>query len=358
MSTISLSGVRKSFGAVEALRGIDLEIEDGEFVVFVGPSGCGKSTLLRAISGLEEISQGQIAFDGRDMTYAAPGKRGLAMVFQSYSLYPHMTVERNIGFALGVHGASKSEVATKVLTVAKMLKLEQYLDRLPSELSGGQKQRVAIGRALVRDPEILLFDEPLSNLDAELRVQMRVELAELHQRLRQTLIYVTHDQVEAMTLADRIVVMRAGQIEQVGKPRQLYSDPDNVFVAGFIGTPKMNFLRVDLKPGPAGGWCVLAPDFEGDPLILSLSDALEGSAVIGIRPEAFHPDADVKLGLTVRTVEDLGGMQYAYCRTGSGVELTVHLDKNQVVSPGQTIVVGVPPQEIFAFDHDTGRRMK
>jgi multiple sugar transport system ATP-binding protein len=243
MGQITLRQVRKSFGDVHVIPGVDLNIEDGEFVVFVGPSGCGKSTLLRLIAGLEDTTSGVIAIDGKDATALPPAKRGLAMVFQSYALYPHMSVRKNIAFPLKMAGLSEAEQAAKVERAAKVLNLTSYLDRRPGQLSGGQRQRVAIGRAIVREPAAFLFDEPLSNLDAALRVGMRQEITELHQSLKTTMIYVTHDQVEAMTMADKIVVLNAGRIEQVGSPLDLYRSPSNLFVAGFIGSPKMNLIQ-------------------------------------------------------------------------------------------------------------------
>jgi multiple sugar transport system ATP-binding protein len=242
MGQIQLNKVSKSFGNVEVIPPLDLTIEDGEFVVFVGPSGCGKSTLLRLIAGLEDVSGGHVLIDGRDATETVPAKRGLAMVFQSYALYPHMSVRKNIAFPLRMAGLDKAEQARKVEQAAEVLNLTDYLDRRPGQLSGGQRQRVAIGRAIVREPEAFLFDEPLSNLDAALRVGMRLEISELHKRLKTTMIYVTHDQVEAMTMADKIVVLQAGFIEQVGSPLELYQRPRNVFVAGFIGSPRMNLI--------------------------------------------------------------------------------------------------------------------
>ena len=242
MTGVTLKDVVKRFGDVQVIHGVDLKVEDGEFCVFVGPSGCGKSTLLRMIAGLEETSSGAIRIGARDVTQVDPSERGVAMVFQTYALYPHMTVAENMGFGLKMTGHPKAEVDRKVAEAARILKLEPLLDRKPKALSGGQRQRVAIGRAIVRGPEVFLFDEPLSNLDAELRVEMRVEIARLHREIGATMIYVTHDQVEAMTLADKIVVLRAGRIEQVGKPLDLYNNPDNKFVAGFIGSPAMNFV--------------------------------------------------------------------------------------------------------------------
>ena len=249
MSGVTLSRVTKQFGEVKVIHGVDLTVEEGEFCVFVGPSGCGKSTLLRIIAGLEATSAGNISIGARDVTDIDPSERGVAMVFQTYALYPHMTVAENMGFGLKMTGHPKAETDAKVAEAARILKLEQLLTRKPKALSGGQRQRVAIGRAIVRGPEVFLFDEPLSNLDAELRVEMRVEIARLHREIGATMIYVTHDQVEAMTLADKIVVLRAGRIEQVGAPMELYRDPDNKFVAGFIGSPAMNFLGGTAKDG-------------------------------------------------------------------------------------------------------------
>src|SRR6218665_1909246 len=252
MSSLKLSAVRKSYGNVEVIKGVDLEIREKEFVVFVGPSGCGKSTLLRMIAGLEHISAGDLEIGGERMNDVDPSKRGIAMVFQSYALYPHMTVRENMGFALRFAGVAKDQIARQVQEAARILALEPLLDRLPKELSGGQRQRVAIGRAIVRNPQVFLFDEPLSNLDAELRVHMRIEIARLHRELGTTIIYVTHDQVEAMTLADKIVVLRAGVVEQVGAPLELYDDPNNTFVAGFIGSPRMNFLKARVVSNDGG----------------------------------------------------------------------------------------------------------
>ncbi|WP_375266267.1 ABC transporter ATP-binding protein, partial [Planktotalea sp.] len=243
MSGVRLNKVIKKYGDVQVIHGIDLEIEDGEFCVFVGPSGCGKSTLLRMVAGLEETTDGQINIGARDVTKADPSQRGVAMVFQTYALYPHMTVRDNMGFGLKMNGHPKAEIKEKVAEASRILKLDEYLGRKPAALSGGQRQRVSIGRAIVRGPEVFLFDEPLSNLDAELRVEMRVEIARLHKEIGATMIYVTHDQVEAMTLADKIVVLRLGVIEQFGSPMDLYRDPDNKFVAGFIGSPAMNFME-------------------------------------------------------------------------------------------------------------------
>ena len=249
MSGVTLSNITKKYGEVQVIHGIDLEIKDGEFCVFVGPSGCGKSTLLRMVAGLEDTTGGAISIGARDVTREDPARRGVAMVFQTYALYPHMTVQENMGFGLRMNGHPKHEIAQKVAEASRILKLDDYLKRKPAALSGGQRQRVSIGRAIVRGPEVFLFDEPLSNLDAELRVEMRVEIARLHKEIGATMIYVTHDQVEAMTLADKIVVLRGGVVEQVGAPMDLYRDPDNKFVAGFIGSPAMNFLSAAVKEG-------------------------------------------------------------------------------------------------------------
>src|SRR6218665_1652369 len=247
MAEVRLTDIRKSYGSLEVIKGVNLEVSSGEFVVFVGPSGCGKSTLLRMIAGLEDITSGELTIGGTVMNDVDPSKRGIAMVFQSYALYPHMTVRENMGFALRFAGVAKDEVDRRVNEAARILELGPLMERKPKALSGGQRQRVAIGRAIVRNPDVFLFDEPLSNLDAELRVQTRVEIAKLHQTLGNTIVYVTHDQTEAMTLADRIVVLRAGLVEQIGTPVELYNDPDNEFVAGFIGSPRMNFMQAKVS---------------------------------------------------------------------------------------------------------------
>ena len=280
MSGVTLSNITKKYGEVQVIHGIDLEIKDGEFCVFVGPSGCGKSTLLRMVAGLEDTTGGAISIGARDVTREDPARRGVAMVFQTYALYPHMTVQENMGFGLRMNGYPKAEIAQKVAEASRILKLDDYLKRKPAALSGGQRQRVSIGRAIVRGPEVFLFDEPLSNLDAELRVEMRVEIARLHKEIGATMIYVTHDQVEAMTLADKIVVLRGGVIEQVGAPMDLYRDPDNKFVAGFIGSPAMNFLSAVVKNG-----LVNVPGLETS-VDLPVTLPAEGTAVeIGLRPE-------------------------------------------------------------------------
>jgi ABC-type sugar transport system ATPase subunit len=323
MAAIELHGIEMRFpgkggATVHTLRGVDLHVADGEFVVFVGPSGCGKSTLLRLIAGLERPSAGRVAIAGRDVTDTPPGRRGLAMVFQSYALYPHMTVRQNLSFGMRMRGEPADAVAAKLDRAVALLQLQPYLDRRPGELSGGQCQRVAIGRAIVQEPQAFLFDEPLSNLDAELRLRMRLEIAALHQALGTTMVYVTHDQVEAMTLAQRIVVLRDGRVEQVGAPLALYAAPANRFVAGFIGSPAMNFLPATWGvPAPgdtAARWLRLgeglrlpAPALAGD-----AAPAPGQPCVVGLRPEHLEPAADGPLHLAVRAVERLGAATYAW----------------------------------------------
>nr|WP_321386075.1 sn-glycerol-3-phosphate ABC transporter ATP-binding protein UgpC [uncultured Vibrio sp.] len=315
MGSVKLTNVIKRFGDTQTIHGVDMDIKDGEFVVFVGPSGCGKSTLLRMIAGLESITDGEVAISGTRVNELQPSDRGIAMVFQSYALYPHMTVYENIAFSMKLAKKSKEEIEHKVMLAAKSLHLEKLLDRKPSELSGGQRQRVAIGRSIVRYPEVFLFDEPLSNLDAELRVKMRMEIARLHKELNSTMIYVTHDQVEAMTLADKIVVLNSGRVEQIGSPLELYKKPNNLFVAGFIGSPKMNFMSG-----------IIAHQSETELLInlgASTRVALpsryrkltEGDRVtIGVRPEHIRVGQGQGLSLTVepQVVENLGGHSYLY----------------------------------------------
>src|SRR5689334_10310099 len=301
MACVELRNVGKDFGPTKVIRDVSLVIEQGEFAVFVGPSGCGKSTLLRMIAGLEETSEGDVLIGDRNVTDEEPADRGVAMVFQSYALYPHMTVADNMSFGLRMAHRPKEEIANKVGRAAKILQLEDYLQRKPAQLSGGQRQRVAIGRAIVRDPKVFLFDEPLSNLDAELRVQMRVELAKLHRVLGNTMIYVTHDQTEALTMADRIVVLRSGRIEQIGTPQNLYQDPDNAFVAGFIGSPRMNFLTAIVQPG--GRLAVGGIEVDNPTRV-----ALEPGRVLqlGVRPEHLEESNGYGLDASVEFVEMLG----------------------------------------------------
>ena len=317
MAQLDLDGVFKRFGTYEVIRDLTLSIADGEFVVFVGPSGCGKSTALRLICGLEQVSEGDVRIDGVSVTRLQPSRRGVAMVFQSYALYPHMTVAENMGFSLRMEGVPKAERAVKVREAATLLRLDTLLERRPKDLSGGQRQRVAIGRAIVRKPKVFLFDEPLSNLDAELRVQMRFELARLHRELGATIVFVTHDQVEAMTLADRIVVMRDGRVEQVGAPMDVYRDPDNTFVAGFIGSPRINLLEGRIAAVEAGATTVTFEGLIGGPVRVPLrSMGLEPGTVVklGIRPEHMVIDGQGESGIAARIefVEQLGGTSFAY----------------------------------------------
>ena len=349
MAQVELRDVGKSFGAVEVIRGLNLSIPDGAFTVFVGPSGCGKSTLLRLIAGLEGLSAGAIEIGGQNVNTADPIERGVAMVFQNYALYPHMTVEQNISFSLRMARVGKAEIAERVAAAARALRVEELLRRKPAQLSGGQRQRVAIGRAIVRDPEVFLFDEPLSNLDAELRVSMRVEIAKLHQQIGATMIYVTHDQTEAMTLADQIVVMRAGSIEQVGTPQALYEDPDNLFVAGFIGSPRMNFLKATFT----GGEATLAAG--GSLAVPGVADTAE--AMVGLRPEhlVVESPADLTFDFHVDVVEYLGGMRYLYGTTASGESLIVEARDALHIKPGSNVHIGAPASRALLFEASGAR---
>ncbi len=352
MADVSLRGVKKQFGALSVIKGVDLDVKDGEFCVFVGPSGCGKSTLLRMIAGLEDITEGSLAIGGKDMTSIGPSERGVAMVFQSYALYPHMTVSENIGFGLKMTGHSKAMIAERTSVAAKLLQLEPLLDRKPGQLSGGQRQRVAIGRAIVRNPEVFLFDEPLSNLDAALRVQMRTELSKLHQDLKATMIYVTHDQVEAMTMADKIVVLSAGKIEQVGSPLELYHRPNNLFVAGFIGSPKMNFLKVQVSS--AGGAAVVRLPGADISIPTHGASVPAGEMTFGLRPE--HIDAtgkgDVVIEATVKLAEYLGSETLFFVTLADGSELSVKADGLASEKPGQTLRLGINAKACHLFDKD------
>jgi multiple sugar transport system ATP-binding protein len=351
MATVRLTGATKSFGPVEVLKGVDLDIADGEFVVFVGPSGCGKSTLLRSIAGLETLTSGSIAIDGRQVDTVPPSERGIAMVFQSYALYPHMSVAENMGFALKLAGRPKAEIAEAVAAAAKTLDIEHLLDRRPKELSGGQRQRVAIGRAIVRQPKVFLFDEPLSNLDAALRVRMRYEFAGLHQALGTTMIYVTHDQVEAMTLADRIVVLNGGVIEQVGTPDALYNAPDTLFVAGFIGAPTMNLLPATVA---GAGTVKLAG---GQTIETALGALPIGAAVtLGVRPEHIRlGGSDNTLTGAVRMVESLGSAHHVHLAVeGLADPLVASFAERPM---GETLTVSLPREALLLFDAD-GRAIR
>ncbi len=352
MAELALHGVSKRFGSVLAVDEVDLEIAHGEFVVLVGPSGCGKSTLLRMISGLESVSAGHIFIGGRDVTNVAPARRGVAMVFQSYALFPHMTAAQNIGFGLRLAKVPKGEIARRVNEVAATLQIEELLGRYPRELSGGQRQRVAIGRSIIRDPQIFLFDEPLSNLDAALRVRMRLEIARLRDRLDATMVYVTHDQTEAMTLADRIVVLDHGRIEQVGPPGALYDAPANRFVAGFIGAPAMNFIPAAIEAGKGG-----EPQVRFGPVTLPagrLHDAAPGPGpvTLGVRPEhlAIASGAEADFRGRVEIVEKLGAESLAYLQTEFSAEpVTVRIPEQPVVRPGDEVGVRVARERFHLF---------
>jgi len=346
MATLELSGVRKSFGAVEVIRDMNLQVQDGELIVFVGPSGCGKSTMLRMIAGLEKVTAGEISIGSKRVDHLPPAHRGIAMVFQSYALYPHKNVRGNLGFALKHAGVAQTEIDQRVNAAAEILELGPLMDRKPRELSGGQRQRVAIGRAIVREPDVFLFDEPLSNLDAALRVHMRVELLKLHQRLGNTMVYVTHDQVEAMTLADRIVVFRDGQVEQIGTPLELYRNPVNTFVAGFIGSPSMNLLQADNIDHRVhlGGVHVC------DSLYAS------GKLQVGIRPEHLFLSDDGLLKGTVSVFEHLGGESFVHLVLADEQTLVARLDGEFRFAPGQQCAVGVKPEHCHVFDKQGRRR--
>ena len=342
MANLTIKNVKKTYGNTEVIYGIDLDIEDGEFVVFVGPSGCGKSTLLRMIAGLEEITSGEISIGNDIVNKIAPSKRGVAMVFQTYALYPHMNVFKNMAFGLRQAKMPENEIKKRVLAAAESLQITEYLNRTPRALSGGQRQRVAIGRAIVREPEVFLFDEPLSNLDAALRVQTRLEIARLHQRLGTTMIYVTHDQVEAMTLADKIVVLRNGIIEQVGSPVDIYENPDNTFVAGFIGSPKMNFFSSK----------ALAKS------ITSLAHSAADSDIIGIRPEHLRitNKEDAILSARLELLENLGENVLAHFVSQDGTALIAKLDTLPKEKIGETMHFTVNKDLIHLFDNKTESR--
>jgi multiple sugar transport system ATP-binding protein len=369
MKSLELRRIEKSYGAYHALRGIDLSVEQGEFIVMVGPSGCGKSTLLKTIAGLEMISSGEIRINGRDVTRDEPGDRGIAMVFQSYALYPHMTVAENMGFGLRMAKRPKDEIDAAVARAAKILRITDQLDKRPKQLSGGQRQRVAIGRAITRSPDVFLFDEPLSNLDAALRTQMRVELSGLHAELGATMIYVTHDQVEAMTMASRIVVLNRGSIEQVGSPLELYRNPDNLFVAGFLGAPRMNFFDVTVEAVSRATAKVLAPGLA--PIVVPLADGTGLTAgdkvVLGIRPEDIRVSTGAtssagaregSISGTVRLVEhlgretilyvDAGPLQCVSSESGTG-NITVQIGQVTPVAAETPISLSIDPRDAYLF---------
>ena len=347
MANVILSETVKKYGSIEVIHGIDLKIEDGEFCVFVGPSGCGKSTLLRMISGLENTTSGNIYIGSENVTNVDASDRGVAMVFQSYALYPHMTVRENMGFGLKMNKTPKDEINEKVNKATEILKLEPYLDRKPKALSGGQRQRVAIGRAIVRGPEVFLFDEPLSNLDAELRLEMRVELARLHKELGTTMIYVTHDQVEAMTLADKIVVLNDGIVEQVGTPMELYSNPKNRFVAGFIGSPAMNFFELTNKND------TLVSNQFPDIAFKKINGFSKVTA--GIRPN------DIKLkksgNMNIDLIEELGGVTYLYLSGEDNLKLVVEHREKNIPKLNAKVGLKIKEEDLLYFDKETGKRI-
>ena len=350
MATLQLKNITKQFGDTKVIKGIDLDVNDREFVVFVGPSGCGKSTLMRMIAGLESASDGDILIDGKRMNEVGPADRGLAMVFQSYALYPHMTVEGNMGFSMRLAGVPKEERRAKVLEAAKILQLEPLLDRKPKALSGGQRQRVAIGRAIVRNPSIFLFDEPLSNLDAALRVQMRIELARLHEELDATMIYVTHDQIEAMTMADKIVVLHDGVVEQMGSPMALYHHPRNRFVAGFIGSPKMNFFTVEQQSVGDDGVTVRLPG--GRPCTIPVAGeqlASDEALELGIRPEHLQLDENGPLSGQIKVLERLGGQTSLYVQMGE-LLITIMADGDVAYRVNDTVQFGFAAERAHLFD--------
>ncbi|MDE0532427.1 MAG: sn-glycerol-3-phosphate ABC transporter ATP-binding protein UgpC [Albidovulum sp.] len=348
MSSLKLQDVRKNFGTQTVIHGIDLDVEEGEFIVFVGPSGCGKSTMLRIISGLDQVTSGRIFIAGNDVTFTHPSKRQVAMVFQSYALFPHMTVAQNIGFGLRLAKLPKAEIAKRVFAAAEVLQIEDLLGRYPRQLSGGQRQRVAIGRAIIRNPRVFLFDEPLSNLDAALRVQMRLEIARLHNRLGATIVYVTHDQTEAMTLADRIVVIKEGEIAQVGNPLEVYESPANKFVAGFIGAPSMNFLKASIRA--EGGRSSI--QLYGAALAYLPDRFAREYIELGIRPEhlSFSESSDCDFWGVVELVEELGSESFAYLQTEFNPEpVTIRLEPNKKVKAGDKLPVSIDRNAMHVF---------
>lgn len=366
MAKLSLRNVQKTYaGNVTAVHGIDMEIADGEFIVIVGPSGCGKSTLLRMVAGLETISGGEVWIGDRVVNQLEPAERDIAMVFQNYALYPHMTVYDNMAYGLKIRGMSKAEIEQRVRHAAGILELAPMLQRKPRQLSGGQRQRVAMGRAIVREPAVFLFDEPLSNLDAKLRVQMRLELKELHRRLRTTSLYVTHDQVEAMTLADRMMVLNGGRVEQIGTPLEVYSRPASTFVAGFIGSPPMNLVPVARNDGAQGSDAQMrVTDQEGKPSDATLGHLPMGlhlpeRALLGLRPEHIEPCADHEAiaHLDVRVVEALGADSFAYGSLG-GQQVVVRLDSHRAVTAGDRLPITASADHLHFFDAATGKRIE
>ena len=358
MANVSLKSIRKSYGKVEVIKGVDIDINDGEFVVFVGPSGCGKSTLLRMIAGLEDITGGTLEINGKVVNEVEPSKRGIAMVFQSYAIFPHMTVRENVAFGLTIAGASKAEKDEKVAEAARILQMEHLLDRRPSQLSGGQRQRVAIGRAIVRKPEVFLFDEPLSNLDAALRLDMRMEIGKLHKSLGATMVYVTHDQVEAMTLADKIVVLKDGHVQQIGAPMELYHKPKNLFVAGFLGAPSMNFLPVEVL-GKDGDSAKVQSELVAPFAAPAWRDGVppSGAATLGIRPQDLHPvDNGGLLTGHVTLVERLGIETVVDVALKNNTRLLVSLAEDRAFAPGEEIQLTFAPERAHLFANEDSAR--
>lgn len=353
--SISVKDLTLNFGAVSVLKKMNLDVAEGEFIVLLGPSGCGKSTLLNCLAGLLDITDGQIWIKDKNVTWSEPSERGIGMVFQSYALYPQMTVRGNLSFGLKNAKMPQAEIDKRVARAAEILQIGPLLDRKPAALSGGQRQRVAIGRALVRDVDVFLFDEPLSNLDAKLRSELRVEIKRLHSRLKNTMVYVTHDQIEALTLADRIAVMRGGVIQQLAAPQEIYNRPTNLFVAGFIGSPKMNFLA-----GVVEQDTVRLPEFgnQSIPLGHLTHPPAQGSEVtVGIRPESFKRGGDAGLELTIEIVEHLGNESFAYARQSGGQMLTLATENGRSLQPGQRIAARFNPAQIMVFDK-SGQRIR
>ncbi len=366
MTKVRLAGIRKSYGDTQVLNGVDIDVEDGEFMVFVGPSGCGKSTLLRSIAGLEPVTSGQILIGGQDVTNIEPADRGVAMVFQSYALYPHMTVEKNMAFGLKMAGMARDEIRRRIDMAASILQIKDLLHRKPRQLSGGQRQRAAIGRSIVRDPKVFLFDEPLSNLDAALRVQMRLELVRLHQRLKATMIYVTHDQIEAMTMADRIAVLNGGNVEQIGTPLDLYRQPANQFVAGFIGSPRMNFLDVTVTAVDSSGVRVALPDSDSAVTVPVRGDGISvgDRVVLGLRPEhipvagpdigtapTLEPGQSSRVAARVLVVEHLGGEIVLNVSVRDSYELMVKIVAEVDFAGDQEISLDLVGSRCHLFGH-------
>ena len=349
MTTLTLNSLQKTYAnGTHAVRGIDLEITDGELIVFVGPSGCGKSTLLRMIAGLEEITSGDLLLGGLRINDVEPAHRDVAMVFQNYALYPHMTVRRNMSYALQNRKVPKPEIEKRVIEAAQMLQLSELLDRKPAQLSGGQRQRVAMGRAIVREPKLFLFDEPLSNLDAQLRAQMRVDIRKLQRQLRVTSIFVTHDQVEAMTVGDRLAVLNDGELEQIGTPMEIYSTPASEFVASFIGSPRINLVSGEVKVGSL---------HVGDFVLSGFSQISDQSVKVGIRPEDFLLESTSKMSLKIDLVEELGSDELLYCVSPSGLDYRIRRPGGSGHKVGESITVSVIPKKLHLFDIQSGKRI-